>query len=66
MEHVRSYFKPEFLNRLDEILMFNQLSRDDMGAIVKNQLNYLNAILSSQNLRLSYNEDIVKYLADKG
>ena len=66
MDYVKSYFKPEFLNRLDEILMFNQLSRGDMGAIVKNQIDHLNVILAPQNLKLSYSEEAITYLANKG
>lgn len=38
MEHVRAHFPPEFINRLDDVVMFNQLSRDAMTDIVDVQL----------------------------
>jgi ATP-dependent Clp protease ATP-binding subunit ClpB len=66
MDYVRTYFKPEFLNRLDEIIMFNRLSRADMDGIVKNQLDYLNIILAHQNLSLICKDDVIEYLAKKG
>ncbi|WP_341763982.1 ATP-dependent chaperone ClpB [Candidatus Tisiphia endosymbiont of Beris chalybata] len=66
MEHVRAIFKPEFLNRLDEIIMFHKLSRNNIHDIVKIQLDHLKNILSLQNITLQFEESAIDYLADKG
>ncbi|MGH2535848.1 MAG: AAA family ATPase, partial [Candidatus Promineifilaceae bacterium] len=52
MAQVRRFFRPEFLNRLDEILLFNRLSRADMGDIVEIQLDRLHKLLAARKLTL--------------
>jgi ATP-dependent Clp protease ATP-binding subunit ClpB len=59
-------FKPEFLNRLDQIVYFNPLSKDVMVDIAINQLENAKKLLSQQNVDLSYSEDVVEYFAEKG
>ncbi|MCC8417162.1 MAG: ATP-dependent chaperone ClpB [Rickettsia endosymbiont of Bryobia graminum] len=66
MEYVRAIFKPEFLNRLDEIIMFHKLSRHNIHDIVKIQLEHLKEILAKQNILLEIDESAINYLADKG
>ena len=66
MEHVRSFFRPEFLNRLDEIILFHRLSRNDIRAIVEIQLAHLNKVLAQQNIILEYDESAKDLLAEKG
>ena len=66
MEVVKSYFKPEFLNRLDEIVIFNYLSRDNMYGIVKTQIAQLNKTLAAQNITINCDERAIDYLAKKG
>ncbi|KAJ6644941.1 Chaperone protein ClpB [Pseudolycoriella hygida] len=66
MEMVRAIFKPEFLNRLDEIIMFHKLSHSDIHDIVKIQLDNLKTILAKQNINVRVEESAVNYLADKG
>ena len=66
MEVVKKYFKPEFLNRLDEIIIFNYLSRDDMYGIVETQISQLNKILASQNIIINCDKTAIDYLAKKG
>src|SRR5205823_4617802 len=53
MEAVRAAFRPEFLNRLDEVLMFRRLSRDDMKGIVAIQLERLKALLADRKITLA-------------
>jgi ATP-dependent Clp protease ATP-binding subunit ClpB len=66
MEVVRSHFRPEFLNRLDEIIMFNKLNRSDMDAIVEVQLSKLASRLLNRNIYLFHEENARHYLASKG
>jgi ATP-dependent Clp protease ATP-binding subunit ClpB len=66
MEYVRAVFKPEFLNRLDEIILFHRLNRNNIHDIVKIQLENLKKILLQQNIILEFDEPALNYLAEKG
>jgi ATP-dependent Clp protease ATP-binding subunit ClpB len=66
MMYVNTAFRPEFLNRLDEIILFHRLSRSHMNKIVKIQLEQLKSIIASQNILLNYDEKSIEYLANRG
>ncbi|MGI4775752.1 MAG: AAA family ATPase, partial [Janthinobacterium lividum] len=66
MELVRSFFRPEFLNRLDEIILFHKLTMTHITAIVKIQLEVLSKSLAHQNINLNYDEKTTDWLAKKG
>jgi ATP-dependent Clp protease ATP-binding subunit ClpB len=66
MDVVRGHFRPEFLNRVDEIILFHRLRRSEMGAIVDIQLKRLVALLSERKITLDLDEDARNWLADKG
>ena len=66
MDVVRSAFRPEFLNRLDEILLFKRLEKAQMTGIVDIQLKYLHDLLAGRHIELSLNNDAKVWLADKG
>ena len=66
MEVVKSAFRPEFLNRLDETLLFSRLKRDDLTHVVKIQLKRLENLLASRKITLSLDEKAQTWLADKG
>ncbi len=66
MEAVRAAFRPEFLNRLDEILLFRRLSRDDMVGIVDIQLAQLQKLLSERKITLEIDAEAKKWLAEAG
>jgi len=63
---VRSHFRPEFLNRVDEIILFHRLRREDMGAIVDIQFKRLAALLEDRKIRLELEPKARQWLADKG
>ena len=65
-EVLNQTFKPEFLNRLDQIVYFNPLGKEVMTDIAKSQLENAKTLLSQQDIGLSYSEDVVKYFAEKG
>jgi ATP-dependent Clp protease ATP-binding subunit ClpB len=66
MNVVRTRFRPEFLNRLDEIVLFRRLARGDMGAIVEIQLGRLRKLLDDRKIRLELEEDARDWLAEAG
>ncbi len=66
MAVVKASFRPEFLNRVDETILFHRLRRDEMGAIVDIQLTRLMALLEERKISIVLGEDARKWLADKG
>jgi len=66
METVRAAFRPEFLNRLDEILIFRRLSREDMKGIVEIQLGRLRKLLADRKIALDLDQSALDWLADAG
>ncbi len=66
MDAVRAHFRPEFLNRLDETIIFDRLSRGDMDGIVDIQLRRLAKRLAARNITLQLDESAHKWLADEG
>lgn len=66
MEMVRAHFRPEFLNRLDEIILFNRLKRENMGAIVNIQLSRLAKLLEDRKIILDLTDEARDYLASQG
>ncbi|MEJ8570338.1 ATP-dependent chaperone ClpB [Microbaculum marinum] len=66
MEVVRASFRPEFLNRLDEIVLFHRLKREQMGAIVDIQLVRLRKLLADRKIELELEASARNWLADKG
>ncbi|MDX1486385.1 MAG: ATP-dependent chaperone ClpB, partial [Alphaproteobacteria bacterium] len=66
MTAVRAHFRPEFLNRLDEILIFQRLTREHMTAIVDIQLGHLQALLEDRKITLELDDAARAWLADAG
>jgi ATP-dependent Clp protease ATP-binding subunit ClpB len=66
MEVVRAAFRPEFLNRLDEIILFNRLGRSQMQAIVRIQLDRLRGLLAQRRIGLEVDEAAERWLAEAG
>lgn len=66
MEELRSSFRPEFLNRVDDILLFNRLKKEDMGSIVDIQLKILQKRMDKQGITLKLNKDAIDWLAERG
>ena len=67
MEEVKKMFKPEFLNRIDETIVFHQLTKDDMKSIIEILLKEINHRISDQmGVNLEVTEEAKSYLVDKG
>jgi len=65
-KEVERYFRPEFLNRLDDIIVFKSLTRVDLESIVELELKKVRGRLESQGLSLVLNEDAKEFLIEKG
>ena len=66
MDAVRKNFRPEFINRVDEIVFFNALGRDVMAGIVKIQIANLEKRLAERRITLQISDNAIKWLADNG
>jgi len=66
LTEVRSRFRPEFLNRLDEIILFHRLQRTEMGAIVDIQLGRLQKLLADRKITIELDETARSWLANRG
>jgi len=66
MDAVRSHFKPEFINRLDETIIFNRLSKEHMSRIVDIQLKILHDRISSLNLKIELGSGARDWIAQQG
>ncbi|MCB2160293.1 MAG: AAA family ATPase, partial [Rhodobacteraceae bacterium] len=66
MDAVRAHFRPEFLNRLDDQIIFDRLTRADMDGIVTIQLQRLERRLSQRKIALDLDPAAMKWLADEG
>lgn len=65
MTEVRAHFKPEFLNRIDDIIIFNPLTLDEIVKIVKLQIDLLNKRLEAQGIKIELTKGAYQALADK-
>ncbi|MEJ2725566.1 MAG: ATP-dependent chaperone ClpB [Deltaproteobacteria bacterium] len=66
MDALRATFRPEFLNRIDEIIIFNSLGLEEIKKIVEIQMGYLRSRLESAKIKLDLTEAAKKFLADSG
>ncbi len=66
LEHLRAEFRPEFLNRVDEVVVFRPLGRDEIGRIVEIQLGRLRKLLEDRKLTIELTEAARETIADAG
>jgi len=66
LELLKKSIRPEFLNRIDDIIMFNPLNKSDITKIVQIQLNQLRKMVEEQNITIDATEQAIEYLAQKG
>ncbi|MBR0398361.1 MAG: ATP-dependent chaperone ClpB [Eubacterium sp.] len=65
-QDLRAHFRPEFLNRLDEIIMFKPLTKDNIGSIVDLQINDLNRRLADQRLTIALSQEAKDFIIEAG
>ncbi|MCB1465243.1 MAG: AAA family ATPase, partial [Nitratireductor sp.] len=66
MSVVKASFRPEFLNRVDDVILFHRLQKSDMAGIVAIQLKRLEKLLADRRIKLDVGADAVKWLAERG
>ena len=66
MDSVRRHFRPEFLNRIDEIILFRRLGRMQMGSIVKIQLQRVEKLLADRQMSMVISADAMHWLGERG
>jgi ATP-dependent Clp protease ATP-binding subunit ClpB len=66
LQELRLHFKPEFLNRIDDVVIFHQLSREQIGKIIDVQLERLREMLSERNIRLVLDASAKELLMREG
>jgi ATP-dependent Clp protease ATP-binding subunit ClpB len=66
MAEVRANFRPEFLNRVDEIILFHRLKREHMGRIVDIQIERLGKLLEDRKITITLDAKARDWLVDKG
>ncbi len=66
MDLLRKTIRPEFLNRIDEVIMFKPLLRHEIKGIVEIQLNGLKEMLSERDIKISFSEAVINWLAEEG
>jgi len=66
MRMVQAHFRPEFLNRLDEIILFRRLQRSDMAAIVQIQVEHLRKLLTERKVGLDLDRSALEWLGTEG
>ena len=66
MEEVERHFRPEFINRIDDIIVFHSLSREHVHGIARNQIEYLHKRLASRDMKLHIDNEALDHLAEIG
>ena len=66
MAEMEKTFKPEFINRLDEIVMFNHLGKEDLSKIINQLLSELKSRLRKKGITLRIDSNVIKFLIDEG
>jgi len=66
MKALNEFLRPEFINRVDEVVCFNQLSEENFRGIAKLMLDELSAVLAERGKKLTWDESLIDYLVNKG
>ena len=66
LEEAKKYFKPEFINRIDDVIIFSKLNRDDLRKIVSLEVNKIRERLVRRDITLILGNDVLDFLIDKG
>lgn len=66
MSELKRQFRPEFLNRIDEIIVFHKLNDEDIKKIINIMINQLEKRLNAQNITLDVDEKVKELIAKKG
>ena len=66
LEELKNHFRLEFLNRIDDIILFNKLTKENINHILQNQIDISRDRISSKGIQISFSDEALEFLADKG
>ena len=66
LEELKNHFRLEFLNRIDDIILFNKLNQDNIKDILQNQISIIEKRISARGIQIGFSEDALKFLSEKG
>jgi ATP-dependent Clp protease ATP-binding subunit ClpB len=66
LEELKNHFRLEFLNRIDDIILFNKLTKENINHILQNQIAIIQERISPKGIKISFSEEALGFLADKG
>ncbi|MDG2166067.1 MAG: AAA family ATPase, partial [Alphaproteobacteria bacterium] len=66
LEELKNHFRLEFLNRIDDIILFNKLNQDNIKDILQNQISIIEKRISIRGIQIGFSEDALKFLSEKG
>ncbi|MDA9713851.1 AAA family ATPase, partial [Alphaproteobacteria bacterium] len=66
LEELKNHFRLEFLNRIDDIILFNKLSKDNISSILNNQIKIIEKRISSKGISIGFTDEAFDYLKEKG
>ena len=66
LEELKNHFRLEFLNRIDDIILFNKLTRENINHILKNQIDIIQDRIGSRGIQISFSDDALEFLSEKG
>ena len=66
LEELKNHFRLEFLNRIDDIILFNKLSKENISAILNNQIQLIEQRISSKGISIGFTDEALNYLKEKG
>ncbi|GIR65435.1 MAG: hypothetical protein CM15mP70_05420 [Pelagibacteraceae bacterium] len=66
LEELKNHFRLEFLNRIDDIILFNKLTKENINHILKNQIDIIQDRISSKGIQISFSDEALEFLSEKG
>ena len=66
LEELKKYFRLEFLNRIDDIILFNKLTKENINYILQNQIDIIQKRINSKGIKISFSDEALEFLSEKG
>ena len=66
LEELKKHFRLEFLNRIDDIILFNKLTKENINHILQNQIDIIQERINSKGIKISFSDEALEFLSEKG
>ena len=66
LEELKKHFRLEFLNRIDDIILFNKLTKENINYILQNQIDIIQKRINSKGIKISFSDEALEFLSEKG